>query len=163
MKRLFALSLVLVVLLSSAAFGEVQTFKNFTLDIPEGWTAELSDEDGEPGIYTVNIEKNDKSSIMSFTYGKTDSNAVEDLVADWANMETSSSKPERTNDGYYMYTFKNGEGKCYNALGSISGQGHECREHTCENAWRFMSQFKRLPNGSIEGGDFDKIKDCFTK
>lgn len=111
MKHSLALSLVLAVLLSSAAFAEVQVFKNFTLDIPEGWTAELFDEDGEPGIYTVNIEKNDKSSIMSFTYGKTDSNALEDLVTDWANMEGNSSKPERTNDGYYMYTFKNGEGK----------------------------------------------------
>ena len=59
--------------------------------------------------------------------------------------------------------FKNGEGKCYNALGSISEQGHECREHTCENAWRFMSNFRRLPDGSIEGGEFEKIKGCFTK
>ena len=59
--------------------------------------------------------------------------------------------------------FKNGEGKCYNALGSISGQGHECREHTCENAWRFMSNFRRLPDGSIEGGDFETIKNSFTK
>ena len=29
------------------------------------------------------------------------------------------------------------------ALGSISGQGHECREHTCEQAWKFMSRFTR--------------------
>lgn len=27
------------------------------------------------------------------------------------------------------------------ALASISGQGHECRKHTCENAWLFMSKF----------------------
>ncbi len=59
--------------------------------------------------------------------------------------------------------FKNGEGKCYNALGSISDQGHECREHTCENAWRYMSNFRRLPDGSIEGGDFETVKKCFTK
>ena len=59
--------------------------------------------------------------------------------------------------------FKNGEGKCYNALGSISGQGHECREHTCENAWRFMSNFRRLPDGSIEGGDFEIIRNSFCK
>lgn len=58
--------------------------------------------------------------------------------------------------------FKNGEGKCYNALASISGQAHECREHTCENAWRFMSNFRRLPDGTIEGGDYDQVKDSFT-
>ncbi|MBR4343957.1 MAG: hypothetical protein IKP88_14885 [Lachnospiraceae bacterium] len=59
--------------------------------------------------------------------------------------------------------FKNKDGKCYNALGSISDQGHECREHTCENAWRFMSNFRRLENGTIEGGDFDTVRDSFTK
>ncbi|MCR4993224.1 MAG: hypothetical protein K6A45_09290, partial [Lachnospiraceae bacterium] len=58
--------------------------------------------------------------------------------------------------------FKNGEGKCYNALASISEQGHECREHTCENAWRFMSNFRRLPDGTIEGGDFETVRKSFT-
>jgi hypothetical protein len=58
--------------------------------------------------------------------------------------------------------FKNGEGKCYNALASISGQAHECREHTCENAWRFMSNFRRLPDGTIEGGDYETVKRSFT-
>ena len=58
--------------------------------------------------------------------------------------------------------FKNGEGKCYNALASISGQAHECREHTCENAWRFMSNFRRLSDGTIEGGDYDTVKKSFT-
>ncbi|MCR4895588.1 MAG: hypothetical protein K5891_02315 [Lachnospiraceae bacterium] len=28
-------------------------------------------------------------------------------------------------------------------LASISGQGHECRPHTCEEAWKFMSGFMR--------------------
>ncbi len=59
--------------------------------------------------------------------------------------------------------FKREDGKCYNALASVSGQGHECREHTCENAWRFMSCFKRLPDGSIEGGEYETIKGCFTE
>ncbi|MBO4679546.1 MAG: hypothetical protein J5626_07735, partial [Lachnospiraceae bacterium] len=29
------------------------------------------------------------------------------------------------------------------AFASISGQGHECREHTCEHAWQFLSKFSR--------------------
>ncbi|MCR5767911.1 MAG: hypothetical protein K6G45_05410 [Lachnospiraceae bacterium] len=57
----------------------------------------------------------------------------------------------------------NSSGKCYTALSSVSGQGHECRKHTCENAWRFMSNFRRLPDGKIEGGDFDTIKKSFTE
>ena len=59
--------------------------------------------------------------------------------------------------------FKRADGKCYNALASVSGQGHECREHTCENAWRFMSSFRRLPDGSIAGGEYETIKGCFTE
>ena len=59
--------------------------------------------------------------------------------------------------------FKRADGKCYNALASVSGQGHECREHTCENAWRFMSCFRRLPDGSIAGGEYETIKGCFTE
>ena len=39
--------------------------------------------------------------------------------------------------------FKNAEGVETTALASISGQGHECREHTCEHAWQFLSQFTR--------------------
>ncbi|MCR5332129.1 MAG: hypothetical protein K6E62_13245 [Lachnospiraceae bacterium] len=58
--------------------------------------------------------------------------------------------------------FKSGD-KCYTALSSVSGQGHECREHTCENAWRFMSCFRRLPDGSLEGGAFEDIRKCFTE
>ena len=39
--------------------------------------------------------------------------------------------------------FKNSEGVFDTVFGSISGQGHECRAHTCEQAWKFMSGFTR--------------------
>lgn len=39
--------------------------------------------------------------------------------------------------------FQSHDGVIRTAFASISGQGHECREHTCEHAWRFMSQFTR--------------------
>ncbi|MBQ7593910.1 MAG: hypothetical protein IJU48_06105 [Synergistaceae bacterium] len=110
MKRLFTLSALLALLLSSAAFGIVQDFGNFTLDIPQDWTAELFEEDTEPGNYTLNIEKNDQSSLMSFTYGKTDGYSIEDLLEDWINMEGGASKPKRTSDGYYIYIHKNDDG-----------------------------------------------------
>jgi poly(3-hydroxybutyrate) depolymerase len=35
------------------------------------------------------------------------------------------------------------DGVCRTAFASVSGQGHECRHHTCENAWKFISQFTR--------------------
>lgn len=39
--------------------------------------------------------------------------------------------------------FNSKDGNSYTVFGSISGQGHECRYHTCEQAWLFMSQFQR--------------------
>lgn len=48
--------------------------------------------------------------------------------------------------------FKSTDGNFYTVFGSVSGMGHECRYHTCENAWLFMSEFRRNENGIIEGG-----------
>ena len=42
-----------------------------------------------------------------------------------------------------MQKFKSQDGRVLSVFASISGQGHDCREHTCENAWQFMSQFHR--------------------
>ena len=57
-----------------------------------------------------------------------------------------------------MNLFKNQEGKIYNIFASISGQGHDCREHTCEHAWKFMSRFSRDKDGKLCGGeDIEKV------
>ena len=42
-----------------------------------------------------------------------------------------------------MQKFKSADGRILSVFASISGQGHDCREHTCEQAWQFMSQFHR--------------------
>ena len=39
--------------------------------------------------------------------------------------------------------FTSADGVERTALASIDNQGHECREHTCEHAWQFMSRFSR--------------------
>lgn len=48
--------------------------------------------------------------------------------------------------------FRSKDGNFYTVFGSVSGMQHECRYHTCENAWIFMSQFSRNNDGKIEGG-----------
>lgn len=40
-----------------------------------------------------------------------------------------------------IHYFTSRDGVERTVFASISGQGHECREHTCEHAWRFMSRF----------------------
>lgn len=45
-------------------------------------------------------------------------------------------------DSYLIVDYyESKDGVIRTALASISGQGHECRHHTCENAWKFISQF----------------------
>ncbi len=57
-----------------------------------------------------------------------------------------------------MHFFTRADGKCWNIFAGIDNQGHECRPHTCEYAWRFLSNFSRNADGTIHGGEFDQIK-----
>jgi hypothetical protein len=68
--------------------------------------------------------------------------AMRDAIGQWFSL-------------YYRSGVENGEDPCQRiaytvvsklvrtAFAGVSGQGHECREHTCEHAWRFMSRFTR--------------------
>ena len=55
-----------------------------------------------------------------------------------------------------LHLFKSEGEKCYCIFASVSGQGHEVRYHTCEHAWLFMNQFRRLADGTLVGGDFEE-------
>jgi len=57
-----------------------------------------------------------------------------------------------------MHFFTRADGKCWNIFAGIDNQGHECRPHTCEYVWRFLSNFSRNADGTIHGGEFDQIK-----
>lgn len=57
--------------------------------------------------------------------------------------------------------FESKNGHCYTVFGSMSNQGHEVRHHSCENAWKFLSQFRRLPDGSVAGGKMEDIKKLY--
>jgi hypothetical protein len=57
-----------------------------------------------------------------------------------------------------MNYFTRPDGKCWNVFAGIDNQGHECRPHTCEYAWRFLSCFSRDANGVIHGGEMEQIK-----
>lgn len=60
-------------------------------------------------------------------------------------------KPDRTEKLYdesrgstlTINYYNSEDGICRTALASISGQVHEFRRHTCENAWKFISQFTK--------------------
>ncbi len=42
-----------------------------------------------------------------------------------------------------VHYYDSEDGVCRTAFASVSGQVHECRQHSCENAWKFISRFSR--------------------
>lgn len=57
--------------------------------------------------------------------------------------EVETSYDESRDAKLTMQKFRSTDGRILSVFASISGQGHDCREHTCEHAWNFMSQFTR--------------------
>lgn len=57
--------------------------------------------------------------------------------------EIETSYDESRDATLTMQKFRSTDGCILSIFASISGQGHDCREHTCEHAWNFMSQFTR--------------------
>ena len=57
--------------------------------------------------------------------------------------EVEQSYDESRDATLTMQKFRSTDGRILSVFASISGQGHDCREHTCEHAWQFMSQFTR--------------------
>ena len=98
MKR-FALAALVVALTAVCAFGAVQDFGKFTLDIPAGWTAT---QDGS----TVGIVKDDNTASMSITIDSTEGAALKD-IAEELSKELSGTKPEADSDGNYSFDFMN--------------------------------------------------------
>ena len=63
--------------------------------------------------------------------------------------ETEKSYDESRDATLTIQKFFSKDGVCRTIFASISGQGHDCREHTCEHAWQFMSKFSRDKNGNL--------------
>ena len=42
-----------------------------------------------------------------------------------------------------IHYYDSEDGVCRTAFASVSGQIHECRPHSCEEAWKFVSRFRR--------------------
>lgn len=67
-------------------------------------------------------------------------------------------KDEERGSVLTLNLFTSENGCCYSVFGCVSGQGHEVRHHSCENAWKFLSKFRRLSSGEILGGELEEIK-----
>ena len=100
MKRLF-MALTLVAIFAAASFAGVQDFGKFTIDVPEGWTAE---QDGE----TVGIVKNDNSAAVSISVDTLDGDSLKDFAD--AFVKELNGKDLQFEDGAYKFVFSNANG-----------------------------------------------------
>lgn len=94
MKRLFALSVLLAVLLSSAAYGKVRDFGKFTVNVPKGWTAE---HEGSK----VTLMKG--SMMMEITLDSRGGRSLEAVAKEIAEMYGSSDLEDIEDD--YIFTY----------------------------------------------------------
>ena len=98
------------------------------------------------GEYTVKLEEKDK---WANRFWGIDGDVTKALV-----------DPKRKGK-LTLQLFGREDGTCWNVFASIDNQGHECREHTCEYAWRYMSSFTRSADGQICGGKMSDIEKIF--
>ena len=105
MKRILVLvAAAAIALVATTAFAAVQEFTNFTLDIPDGWTAK---EDSPSVIVTKN---DDPSVALNVTL---DALKPGDTYVDFANAMAEymkGTKPEVDADGDCIFTAPDGNG-----------------------------------------------------
>lgn len=92
---------------SALASAAVTEFKDFSLNVPDGWT---SNQDGS----TVSVVANDKSAAVSITVDKTEGASLKDL-AEAFKQRLNGSDPVLEDD-VYRFTFTNPAGVESNAI-----------------------------------------------
>lgn len=95
MKRLFALSALLLLLLSSAAFGARRDFGKFTVDVPNGWRAVQDDS-------RVTLKKG--SMIMEIELASRGKKSLDTIAREIAE-QYGSDDCEDVED-YYVFTYE---------------------------------------------------------
>ena len=98
MKRLILC--VILLMISSAAYADVEEFRYFSLNVPENWTATESGD-------VVSVSANDKTGSLTITSGKPDGESMS-AVALRFSQELNGTKPESDDEGNYTFEFNNG-------------------------------------------------------
>ena len=114
-KRIGVLSVLAVLVFSAAAFAAVQDFKDFTVDVPDDWTATQNGT-------TVGIVANDNSAAVSITVDKRDGMEARDLAAAFAE-KLKGSEPVLEDDVYH-FDFKNEAGVESRAILNTEGDNY---------------------------------------
>ena len=98
MKKVLACVMLLV--LAGSAWADVEEFRYFSLDVPDGWTAT------EEGA-AVTVMKDDKSGSLSITADDPQGQTIAELAAKFS-AELKGTEPEHDDEGSYTFSFNNG-------------------------------------------------------
>jgi hypothetical protein len=96
-----AILCVIMLAWSSLASADIQEFRYFSLDVPEGWTAK---EDGA----VVSITEDMGASSLTITADSPGGRSIEELAKNFAQ-ELNGSTPEMDEDGAYVFEFDEGK------------------------------------------------------
>ena len=91
---------VMFLLTFSCAFADAEEFRNFSLNVPEGWSA---NESGD----TVSVTADDKSGSLVITSGNPHGESVKNLALKFSR-ELHGTDPLSDDDGDYTFEFNNG-------------------------------------------------------
>ena len=91
---------VILLMISSAAYADVEEFRYFSLNVPENWTATESGD-------VVSVSANDKTGSLTITSGKPDGESMSAIALRFSR-ELNGTEPESDDEGNYTFEFNNG-------------------------------------------------------
>ncbi|MBQ7193482.1 MAG: hypothetical protein IJR98_03830 [Synergistaceae bacterium] len=101
MKRLILC--VILLMISSVAYADVEEFRYFSLNVPENWTAKESGD-------VVSVSANNKTGSLTITSGKPDGESMSAIALRFSR-ELNGTEPESDGEGNYNFEFNNGVGQ----------------------------------------------------
>ena len=101
MRRVFLC--VMLVMISAYAYADVQEFRYFSADVPEGWTAEENEN-------VITIIANDKSASLTIIAGDPGGNSIAELAL-LSSKELDGTNPTSDDEWNYSFEFSGGNGQ----------------------------------------------------
>ena len=95
--------------------------------------------------YILQVNRATAAYDVSFEQRETWENKIQGINGD----ETEKIRDEAREAVLTLEKFRSEDGEIYTVFGSVDNQGHECRYHSCEQAWLFLSRFRRNEEGKI--------------
>lgn len=95
-----ALLCIIFLMIGSCSYADVEEFRYFSLNVPDGWTA---NESGD----VVNVTADDKSGSLMITAGNPNGESVKNLAVRFSR-EMRGTEPVSDDEGDYTFELNNG-------------------------------------------------------